>query len=483
MYKAKLTILSDSDIEQIHRATLRVLWQTGALVKDPEARKILKQAGVKVDEETMRVYFPAYLIEEAVSMAPETFTLYGRDPAKRYTVDVDTFLLEPMIGRLYIYDYEAGTIRQTSLTDVEHLVRIADAMPNYHLLHSGAIMPEIQGCPIGTSHAHGYLASLRNTTKVVKCSSREKRVAEDMVRMAAIVAGGVDELKKRPNTFTTDNPVAPLQHDKEQTEGMRLFGQYGLPVDITSEPQAGATAPVTLAGLLVQQNADILSGVAIAQFSNPGAPLWYGTCGAVMDLKLGRIALGSIEAGIINVATAQLAHFYGLPCRGTGSTTESKTIDFQAGVEASQTLLFCALGGVNMMFYPGCMEGGVSVSLERLVLDNEMAGMAYRALRGVEVNADTLAEEVIARVGPAGHYLGQAHTMKHLRNEHYLPTLLSREIRIKYEEGGSQPMVERAHREVQRILAEHQVPALPGQVEEELQKIVDEVDRRNRSQA
>lgn len=481
MYKAKLSILSDSEIEQIHRATLRVLWQTGVLIKDPEARKVLKREGAKVDEEAMRVQIPAYLVEEAVGLAPETFTLYGRDPAKRYVMDVDTFFLEPMIGRLYIYDYKAGSIRRTSLEDVEHLVRVADALPNYHLLHSGAIMPEIQGCPIGTSHAHGYLASLRNTTKVVKCSSREKRVAEEMVQMAALVAGGVEELRKRPNTFTTDNPVAPLQHDKEQTEGMRVFGHYGLPVDITSEPQAGATAPVTLAGLLVQQNADVLSGVVIAELCNPGAPLWYGTCGAVMDLKLGRIALGSIEAGIINVATAQLAHYYGLPCRGTGSTTESKTIDFQAGVEATQTLLFCALGGTNMMFYPGCMEGGVAVSLERLVLDNEIAGMAYRALRGVEVNEESLATEVIDRVGPAGHFLGQPHTMKHLRSEHYLPTLLSREIRVQYEEGGSLPMVERAHREVQRILSEHQVPPLPGKVEEELLKVIEEVDRRNRN--
>lgn len=478
MYKATLTILSDSEIEQIHRATLRVLWETGVLLKDPEARRILKREGARVDEEAMKVYIPPYLVESAVGLAPETFTLYGRDPANKYVIDMDTLYYEPMIGRLYIYDYDTGSIRRTAIEDVGNLVRVADAMPNYHLLHSGAIMPEIQGVPIGTSHAHGYLTSLRNSTKVIKCSSREKSVAEDMVRMAAVVAGGVEELRKRPLTFTTDNPVAPLQHDREQTEGMRIFGKYGLPVDITSEPQAGATAPVTLAGLLTQQNADILSGIVIAEMSNPGAPIWYGTCGAIMDLKIGRIALGSIEAGIINVATAQMAHSYGIPCRGTGAVTESKSIDFQAGLEVAQTLLFCALGGVNMMFYPGCMEGGVSVSLERLVLDNELAGMTYRALRGVDVSEAKLATDVIAKVGPAGHYLGQPHTMKFLREEHYLPSLLSREIRAKYEEGGSKPMVQRAHEEVQRILSEHRVKPLPANIEEELLRIIREVEER-----
>jgi len=153
MYNATLTILSDSDIEQIHRATLRVLWETGVLIKDPEARMILKREGARVDEEAMKVYIPPYLVESAVGLAPETFTLYGRDPANKYVIDRDTLYYEPMIGRLYIYDYDTGSIRRTSLEDVGHLVRVADAMPNYHLLHSGAIMPEIQGVPIGTSHA------------------------------------------------------------------------------------------------------------------------------------------------------------------------------------------------------------------------------------------------------------------------------------------------------------------------------------------
>ncbi|MEM3448963.1 MAG: trimethylamine methyltransferase family protein [Nitrososphaerota archaeon] len=478
MYKTRLKILSEEDIERIHRATLRILWKVGVVVKDPEARNILKCEGAKVNEESRRVFIPPYMVEEAVRRAPKTFTLYGRDFDRKYIVDVDTLYYEPMIGRLFIYDFEKKNIRRTSLNDVEKLIKVADALPNYHLLHSGAIMPEIQDVPIGVSHVYGYLASLRNSTKVIKTSSREKLVAEDMIRMASVVAGGEEKLRERPITFTTCNPVAPLQHDKEQTEGMRVFIKHGIPVDITSEPQAGATAPVTLAGLLTQQNADILSGIVIAQMDTPGAPVWYGTCGAIMDMKVGRIALGSIEAGLINVASAQMAKFYGLPSRGTGAVTESKLIDFQAGMEVVQTLLFCALGGINLMFYPGCMEGGLSVSLERLVLDNEIAGFTYRALKGITVDEEALAEEVIERVGPSGHYLAQKHTLEHLKGEQYLPSLLSREIRVKFEETGKRSMADRAHEEVQRILSDHQVPPLQNKIEEELLKIIKEVEGR-----
>jgi len=169
------------------------------------------------------------------------------------------------------------------------LVKLADALPSYHLLHSGAIMPQIDGVPIRATHVHGYLASVRNSSKVIKATSRERVLAEDCLRMVAAVAGGEGELRRKPFTFTTDNPVTPLAHDRDQMEGALEFAKYGLPIDVTSEPQAGATSPVTLAGLLAQQTADVISGITIIQLANPGNPVWYGTCGSIMDMRMGRI--------------------------------------------------------------------------------------------------------------------------------------------------------------------------------------------------
>lgn len=473
-----LKVLSDEQIYDIHQAALEILWNTGVLVKAPAARVLLRQAGAVVDDETMLCRIPGYIVEEALKRAPSSFTIYARNPAYNVHVSTQSLHYEPMIGRINCYDYVTGKTHRTTLEDVGHLVKIADALPHYHLLHSGAIMPQIDGVPIRATHVYGYLASVRNSSKVIKATSRERILAEDCLRMVAVIAGGEEELRRKPFTFTTDNPVTPLQHDRDQTEGALEFAKYGLPIDVTSEPQAGATAPVTLAGLLAQQTADVISGITIIQLANPGNPVWYGTCGSVMDMKVGRIAIGAIEMGLINVASAQIAHFYHIPCRGTASATDSKLLDFQAGFEKAAVLTMAVLGGVNKIFYPGTMEGALTVSKESLVLDNEMIGALYRVLEGIDVNQTTLALDVIHRVGPGGHYLGQRHTMQFLQREQFIPSLSDRLTRENWERAGSKSMADRAHERVEEILAQHQVDPLPPQVEAELERIVREVEER-----
>jgi trimethylamine--corrinoid protein Co-methyltransferase len=235
---------------------------------------------------------------------------------------------------------------------------------------------------------------------------------------------------------------------------------------------------VTLAGLLAQQTADVVSGIAIIQLANPGNPVWYGTCGSIMDMRVGRIAIGAAEMGLINAASAQLAHFYGIPCRGTASATDSKTLDFQAGYEKTLILAMAALGGVNKIFYPGTMEGALTVSKEGLVLDDEIAAAVYRTLEGVRVDTETLAVDVIARVGPGGHFLKQRHTLRFLGKEHFLPHLADRQTREKWLEGGGKTMADQAHELSQKILAEHRPDPLPAAAEAELERIVREVEAR-----
>ena len=436
-FRPQLKVLSDEQVYDIHQAALEILWRTGVLVKAPAARDLLRRAGAAVDEETMVCRIPGYVVEEALDRAPSSFTLHARNPAHDVHVSTRSLHYEPMIGRLNCYDYVSGTTHRTTLEDVGHLVKLADALPSYHLLHSGAIMPQIEGVPIRATHVHGYLASVRNSSKVIKATSRERIMAEDCLRMVAVVAGGEGELRCRPFTFTTDNPVAPLHHDRDQMEGALEFARYGLPIDVTSEPQAGATSPVTLAGLLAQQTADVISGITIIQLANPGNPVWYGTCGSIMDMRVGRIAIGAFEMGLINVASAQIAHFYDIPCRGTASATDSKLLDIQAGYEKATVLTMAALGGVNKIFYPGTMEGALTISKESLVIDDEIIGGLYRVLEGVDVSQATLALDAIDRVGPGGHFLGQRHTMQFLEREQFIPPLGDRQTREKWEDAGS----------------------------------------------
>ena len=477
-FAPRLNVLSDEQIRLIHRAALDILWKTGVLVKAPAARALLRQAGAAVDEDSMICRLPADLVEGTLKKAPAEFTVYGRNPKHDVHVSTKALHYEPMIGRLNCFEYDTGRTHRTTLRDVGELVKLADALPSYHLLHSGAIMPQIEGVPIRATHVYGYYESVRNSSKPVKATSRERGMAEDCLRMVAVIAGGESELKKKPYTFTTDNPVSPLHHDRDQMEGALEFAKWGLPIDVTSEPQAGATSPVTLAGLLAQQTADVVSGICIIQLANPGNPVWYGTCGSIMDMRVGRIAIGAAEMGLINAASAQLAHFYGIPCRGTASATDSKTLDFQAGYEKTLILAMAALGGVNKIFYPGTMEGALTVSKEGLVLDDEIAAAVYRLLAGIRVEEATLAVDVVNQVGPGGHFLKQRHTMQFLTGEHFLPKLANRQTREKWQESGGKNMADKARESVEKILAEHKPDPLPPTAEAELERIVREVEAR-----
>jgi trimethylamine--corrinoid protein Co-methyltransferase len=296
--------------------------------------------------------------------------------------------------------------------------------------------------------------------------------------MASVIAGGDEALKKRPNIFTTCNVISPLEYMVEQTEGLIEYAKMGLPVDIASEPQCGATSPVTLAGTLAQQTAEILGMVVIAQLVNPGAPVLMGTVGAAMDLKNGMIALGGVEAAMINVAHAQIAQFYQIPSRGTGSNTESKLLDMQAGYEKTITLLLPALAGINMIFYPGTMDHALTVSLESLLIDHEICGMIDRIINGISVTEETLGLEVIDKVGPGGHFLNQKHTMKHLKKEHFIPKVSDRDSHELWKEKGERRIDEKARDEVKRILTEHKPLSLDSTVEKELLVIIKEVEKR-----
>jgi trimethylamine--corrinoid protein Co-methyltransferase len=477
-FQPQLKILSEEQIHEIHRTALSILRDTGVQVKAPRALELLRQAGAEVDEQTMICRIPSPVVEEALRQAPSSFTIYARSPKHNVEVSTEALHIEPMIGRLNCFESRSGQTHRTTLEDVADLVKLADALPCYHLLHSGAIMPQIEGVPIRATHVYGYRESVRNSTKPIKATSRERIMAEDCLRMVAVIAGGEETLRKKPYTFTTDNPVAPLLHDKEQVEGALEYARYGLPIDVTSEPQAGATSPVTLAGLLAQQTADVISGITIIQLANPGNPVWYGTCGSIMDMRVGRIAIGAVEMGLINVASAQIAHSYGIPCRGTASATDSKLLDFQAGYEKTLVLTMAALGGVNKIFYPGTMEGALTVSKEGLVLDGEIIDSIYRVLRGVQVEELTLAKEVIHSVGPGGHFLKQRHTMQFLQAEHFLPLLANRQTRERWEQGGSRSMVEQAQKRVEQLLAEHAVEPLPASMEAELERIIRDVEKR-----
>ncbi|MCR6692473.1 MAG: trimethylamine methyltransferase family protein [archaeon YNP-LCB-003-016] len=474
----RIEVLSHYELYEVHMATMEVLEKVGVKVLEQNALKLLKDAGAIINERKGVAHIPEYLVNESLKKAPSHVTLYGR--GKRYKLNIGGYRVHfSMEGTsLFVLDLETGERRASTYTDLERFFKLADALEN---IHHASITVKARDIPESIAHVYEMYAGFKNTTKTIDGYTYGQTVAMDTIKMASIIAGGEEELIKRPMLLGFHNPVSPLQHSKELTEGLMVYARYKQPVIIAPECQAGATAPVTLAGLLVQQNAEVLSGIVIAELTNPGAPVLYGTVSTIMDMKTGNIAYGAVEAALINVATAQLARFYNLPSRGTGGGTESKIPDIQAGIEKAVTLMMAAMAGINFIYVAaGALESTLTASYEQAVIDNELCGMVLRALRGIEVNDETLAVDVIEEVGPGGHFLTKKHTLKHLKTEHFIPTILNRQTRDLWEKCGSKDLRQVARERAKEILSKHQPEPLEPSIEKELIAFIREVEKREK---
>ncbi|UCF99133.1 MAG: trimethylamine methyltransferase family protein [Spirochaetaceae bacterium] len=477
MNSVKLEVLSAEEVRDICDAAIAILGEIGVEIFEQQAMEILVQVGATVEEG--RVRLPEKLVLDNLDRVPAKFSLHARNPKNTVTVGGGSPLIEPMIGRINVIDLDSGEKRRTSIEDVARLIKLADAMKNYHVLHSGAVMPRIEGVPEGMAHVHGYIQSVSNSSKLVKGSGRGRQVAEDCITMASIVMGKrIEELAPEPPLFTTINVISPLRHDRAQTEGLLTYARYGIPVEITSEPQMGATSPVTFAGTLIQQTAEVISGIVLAQAVNPGTPVIFGTCAAAMDLRNGLIALGGVEGSMINVAHAQIARHLGIPSRGTGSNTDSKVLDVQAGYEKALTLVMTVLAGNDIIFYPGTIEHALTIDYRSLLIDNEICGMALRAARGIDVNEQTQAVELIKETALKGNYLGKKHTVMNMSKELFFVELTDRDTREDWMEKGGRALDAIATERVKEILQTHKPDPLPQNVYQDLLAFQRDVEHR-----
>jgi trimethylamine--corrinoid protein Co-methyltransferase len=264
-----------------------------------------------------------------------------------------------------------------------------------------------------------------------------------------------------------------MQQSKESVEGAMIYAKYKQPMIYAPEALSGGTAPATLAGLLVQQNAEVLSGIMISELANPGAPVLYGTVSAALDMRTGATALGGPEVGLLNIASGQIGRYYGLPLRGTGGNSDSKTMDAQAGLETAMNMLMAGLAGMNFIYDAcGSLEGSITISYEKLVIDNEIAGMVSRVLGGIEVTEETLAVDEICRIGANASFLGSPFTAKHFRKEHFLTTLLDRKSMDSWLRAGSKDITATANGIARRILKEHQPVPMEKDVVAQLETYV-----------
>jgi len=332
--------------------------------------------------------------------------------------------------------------------------------------------------PSTAAHAHAVLAQLKNTDKCIRGRARGTNVAKDCLQMMSIISSE-DELMQKPMLLCMVNPTSPLQWDRPMIEGMMEYARLGQIVVPSPEIMAGATGPVTLAGMMTQHNAEVLSAIALMQLVSPGTPVLYGTVSTVLDMRTGMTRLGAPELGITHVGFAQLAKWYDIPCRGAAGSTDSKALDIQAGYETAFNLLLAACAGFNYITYAlGGMDSSNSVCYEKVVTDHDLLGMIERMATGVEVGDETIAMDIMDTTGPGGHFLASHHTRDYHRKEHFIPKLFDTDSYDSWVKAGSREIRERATEEVNRILREHQPPTLEKDVCERLENYVKDVERR-----
>lgn len=455
--------LKEEEVRTIHAQTIALLEDPGIKVANPEAFEVFARHGAKVDQEKWRVQISQAMLEDALASAPKKIVLCGREEKNHLDLSGKRVYFGTGGTVLNILDLETGQRRLTTLQDLKDYARLVDALPEVHFFMIPVFPHEVSLEKMDVSR---FYWSLANTSKHVTGGVYTRQGIQDVVALAAEIAGGKEKLLREPLISMVTCVVSPLTLDVQYGGFLVEVARQGIPLVCPSEPLAGATSPCTLAGTVLQCNAETLAGFVLAQLVRPGTPILYGTVATNMEMKTGAYLSGSVEMGLVNAACAQMAQFYGVPLYATAGMSDAKIPDIQAGYEKMATAMLTALAGANFIHdAAGFLEFCTTASFAQVVIDAEIIGMCMRAVRGIEVNPETLAVEVIRKVGPGGNFLSEAHTLKHFRAEFFYPPVADRQSRKAWEEKGAKDAAARARDLAREILRNHRPLPLPPEVE------------------
>ena len=449
----QVKLLSDEDVRRIHFATLDVLGEVGIRLTHRKALELWADHGARVDFDHEIVRIPEHVLMKALSTAPTRVTLYGKSPQWDVVFDASgTVYAMGGAGAPWVLDPADGHRRPATLHDLEELTRLEDALPNWHIAH-WLVLP--QDIPQLGSEYVTHAAMLKHTGRPHHCLPGSRQCVRDQIEMAVVIAGSRENLRRRPFFFENICVLSPLYQPGETTDQLIECAQQGLPLFLEADTIAGGTAPFTLAGALVEQNANVLSYVALAQLINPGTPCIYSSSSGIMDMRIADYSAAAPESTLMHMAAAQVAHYYGLPFQG-GNTPDAKLPDAQMGYERASHFLALAYAGCDIIHVAiGNLAKMYLASYEQCVMDNEILGACFRLLEGFQVNDDSLAVNVFRDVGHEARFVSHDQTLRHLRSERWQPRITDRRSWDGWYASGGKDMRQTAKEEVQRILKQH----------------------------
>jgi trimethylamine--corrinoid protein Co-methyltransferase len=456
--------LSDADLDRVLDGALTVLERCGVLVATRTGREALKKQGAAVDEDTAIVRMPRSLIEDAIASAPSSLALRGRNPGHDCLLEGSRVHLGTGGTALYVLDLDTGQRRRSLTQDICDCARLGDALENNHIFTINVYPNEIQNTD--QVDINRFYWSLQNTTKHVMGGVYSLAGTREVLEMAQMVAGSPEALRERPLISIISLVISPLKIDDTYGEIACYVAEQGLPIVVPAEPICGTTAPVTLAGNVLMHVADTLAGLTMVQSVRPGAPTVCGSVGSTIDLRTMQHLGGPIERAMLNAAVSQVAQHLELPYYSTAGPSDAKVPDAQAAYESALGNLLVMMSGANYIHDAlGLTEFDLTVSYEKMVMDDEIIGMAGRVLRGIEVNDDTLAVDLVCDRGPGSHFVAEEHTVKYMRDEFYEPKLSDRREREHWESAGGPDATTLARQQAREILDSHEPPGLPAEID------------------
>ena len=465
-----IEILSDDQVEAIHQATLTVLRDVGIKFNSTKARKLFQQAGAKVDCSSQIVCFDPALVEQEIAKAPSNFTVKARTPEKSIVVGGQHINFATVGGPSFVSDFDKGR-RSGTLADLKNFFKVASELQVFHSIGSNSFEP--LDLPARTRHLDKYLAAITVHDRVWMANMLGAFRARDALEMLTIVHDiNLDELHQQPLTIGNINVNSPRQVDEAMSDSLIEFAKFGQAVLVTPFTLLGAMAPTTMAGALVQQNAEALACIVLAQIVKPGAPVIYGSFASNVDLKTGSPAFGTPEYIRTTFASGQLARRYSLPYRSSGSNA-SNIPDEQATYETCMSVWAATMAHSNLLLHGGgWLEGGLVASFEKLVIDAEILQILSQSFEPLVVNEDTLAVQAIADIPPGGHFFGSSHTLERYTDIFYTPLLSDWRNYETWLDDGAETASKRANTIWKSILQEYTKPPLDIAILEELNEFV-----------
>ncbi len=468
----RMKILTDDQIWEIRQAAFDIIEKVGFKCQHKQIHKMMKQAGACVKENNIKI--PRHVVEECLTTTPKGWTIYDRNGRRAMEVEGEKSHYGTSTASPNTRDAFSGEIRQTSIKDIELGAKVADYLDGIDFVMP---MGSAQDIPGDAGEVHEFNAMVSNTTKPSVFIGYTALGCEYVYEMAAVIAGGQENLSQKPFIIAYPEAIAPLFFPDDVIERIFVAADRFMPQLPGSTVQAGATGPVTLAGLITQITAESLIHITIAQLRKKGCPVAMSGNVGILDMKTALLAIGAPESNLALAAQAEVALSFNLPTWGLAGGTDSKMLDAQAGLESAFSILSQGLSGLNLIHDVGYMASGMACSLDQLVMGNEVIGMTKRFVEGISITRETIARQIIEDVGPGNNFLVHQHTIDHFKKELWNAKLLNRQTIDAWKDAGKPSMEDRVKEEVRMITETHKPKPLSDSILSELDLLKKEGER------